>query len=37
MAKLIEKMLTDKSARDAEKVENLAVSMVDVGGIWSVA
>lgn len=35
MSKLIEKMLTDKGARDAENVETLALSNVDAGGIWA--
>lgn len=37
MSKLIAKVLTDKSARDAKKVEALAVSMVDTGAAWAVA
>lgn len=35
MSKLIEKMLTDKKARDAKQVENLAAAMGDAGTYWS--
>lgn len=34
MQKLIEKVLTDKSARDTAKMEAVAVSMVEVGAAW---